>query len=298
MSLNCMTIPTMSISGSTSKISTIGTLNNDFALYLIQGDFPKERYPKSKDAYEVIIVNSGNLDIEIDNQIHSLSKYSLAYLPPNTSFKIKSGDTRFRGYIMMFSNAFIESLQVPLAINKEKAFVRKSLSDDAHYSMNQTFMLIKDEISNQEHVFRKEKLSNLVSILFIDLLNVFVKNSNMFPGLSFSGESKRRTKLSKDFFSLLKEYSREQRQVGFYADKLCITPKYLTFLLKQSTGKSANEWITNAVISDAKHLLKNSGNSIKEVSYTLNFANQSFFGKYFKKMVGISPKDFQNSCAY
>ena len=120
----------------------------------------------------------------------------------------------------------------------------------------------------------------------------------MFPGLSFSGESKRRTKLSKDFFSLLKEYSREQRQVGFYADKLCITPKYLTFLLKQSTGKSANEWITNAVISDAKHLLKNSGNSIKEVSYTLNFANQSFFGKYFKKMVGISPKDFQNSCAY
>ena len=56
MSLNCMTIPTMSISGSTSKISTIGTLNNDFALYLIQGDFPKERYPKSKDAYEVIIV--------------------------------------------------------------------------------------------------------------------------------------------------------------------------------------------------------------------------------------------------
>ncbi len=297
MSLNCMTIPTMSISGSTSKISTIGTLNNDFALYLIQGDFPKERYPKSKDAYEVIIVNSGNLDIEIDNQIHSLSKNSLAYLP-NSSFKIKSTDTRFRGYIMIFSNAFIESLQVPLAINKEKSFVRKSLSDDAHYSMNQTFMLIKDEISNQEHIFRKEKLSNLVSILFIDLLNVFVKNSNMFPGLSFSGESKRRTKLSKDFFSLLKEYSREQRQVGFYADKLCITPKYLTFLLKQSTGKSANEWITNAVISDAKHLLKNSDNSIKEVSYTLNFANQSFFGKYFKKMVGISPKDFQNSCAY
>ena len=292
-----MTIPTMSISGSTSKISTIGTLNNDFALYLIQGDFPKERYPKSKDAYEVIIVNSGNLDIEIDNQIHSLSKNSLAYLP-NSSFKIKSTDTRFRGYIMIFSNAFIESLQVPLAINKEKSFVRKSLSDDAHYSMNQTFMLIKDEISNQEHIFRKEKLSNLVSILFIDLLNVFVKSSNIFPGLSFSGESKRRTKLSKDFFSLLKEYSREQRQVGFYADKLCITPKYLTFLLKQSTGKSANEWITNVVISDAKHLLKNSGNSIKEVSYTLNFANQSFFGKYFKKMVGISPKDFQNSCAY
>ena len=88
MSLNCMTIPTMSISGSTSKISTIGTLNNDFALYLIQGDFPKERYPKSKDAYEVIIVNSGTLDIEIDNTVHSLSRYSLVYLPPYTSFSI------------------------------------------------------------------------------------------------------------------------------------------------------------------------------------------------------------------
>ena len=288
----------MNISGSTSRISTIGTLNNDFALYLIQGEFPRERYPKLKDAFEVIIVNSGNLEIEIDNQIHSLSKYSLAYLPPNSSFRIKSSDVRFRGYIMMFSNAFVESLQIPLEINKNKAFVRKSLSDNIHYSINQTFMLIKNEISNQEHIFRKEKLSNLASILFIDLLNIFVKHLSIFPELSLSGESKRKTKLSKDFFNLLKEYSREQRQVGFYADKLCITPKYLTFLLKQSTGKSAKEWITSAVITDAKYLLRNSGNSIKEVSYTLNFANQSFFGKYFKKIVGISPKDYQRELAY
>jgi len=98
MSLNCMTIPTMSISGSTSKISTIGTLNNDFALYLIQGDFPKEGIQNQKMLMKLSLLIPETLDIEIDNQIHSLSKYSLAYLPPNSSFQIKSTDTRFRGY--------------------------------------------------------------------------------------------------------------------------------------------------------------------------------------------------------
>jgi AraC family transcriptional regulator, transcriptional activator of pobA len=298
MSLSSITMPTMNITGSTSRISTIGTLNNDFALYLIQGNIPGNKYPRSKDAFEVIIVNSGTLDIEIDNKVHSLSKYSLVYLPPNTSFSIKSSDTKLRGYIMMFSNIFVESLQVPMVTNKNSPFVRQSLSEDIQYSINQIFMLIKDEISNQEHIFRKEKLLSLVSILFIDLLNVFVKSNSLFPAFISSGETGRKVKISRDFFGLVKEYSREQRQVGFYADKLCITPKYLTLLLKQSTGKSANEWITNAVIAEAKSLLRNSGNSIKEVAYTLNFANQSFFGKYFKKIVGTSPKDYQRNMAY
>lgn len=298
MNLSSITVPTTNITGSTSRISTIGTLNNDFALYLIQGDVPGHKYPRSKDAFEVIIVNSGTLDIEINNTVHSLSRYSLVYLPPNTSFSIKSGDARLRGYIMMFSNIFVESLQVPIAINKHNPFARQSLPEGIQYSINQIFMLIKDEISNQEHIFRKEKLLSLVSILFIDLLNVFVKNNGQLPAFNLSGETGRKVKLSRDFFGLVKEYSREQRQVGFYADKLCITPKYLTFLLKQSTGKSANEWITNAVIAEAKSLLRNSGNSIKEVAYTLNFANQSFFGKYFKKIVGVSPKDYQRSRAF
>jgi transcriptional regulator, AraC family len=80
----------------------------------------------------------------------------------------------------------------------------------------------------------------------------------------------------------------------FYADKLCVSPKHLSFLIKNATGLPANKWVTDAVIHDAKHLLQSSGNSVKEIAYILNFSNQSFFGKYFKREVGVSPSDYQS----
>ncbi len=71
--------------------------------------------------------------------------------------------------------------------------------------------------------------------------------------------------------------------MGFYARQLCITPKYLTTLIKRISGLSVSEWIDNYVIIEAKTLLKYSNMSVQEIAYALNFPNQSFFGSYFKR---------------
>ena len=81
--------------------------------------------------------------------------------------------------------------------------------------------------------------------------------------------------------------------MGFYARQLNITPKYLSSVVKEVSGKTAARWIDESVILEAKTLLKYSGMSIQEIAYSLNFSTQSFFGKYFKQHTGTSPSRYK-----
>ena len=82
--------------------------------------------------------------------------------------------------------------------------------------------------------------------------------------------------------------------MNFYADKLFVTPKHLSAVLKEISGRTAGEWIDHRVILEAKMLLRTTGMNIQEISLALNFSNQSFFGKYFKHLTGISPRDYRS----
>ncbi|MCD7962584.1 MAG: helix-turn-helix domain-containing protein [Rikenellaceae bacterium] len=97
-----------------------------------------------------------------------------------------------------------------------------------------------------------------------------------------------------NFLTLLQQHCREERNIGFYADKLCITPKYLSAAVKCASGKTAGHWIEEFVISEAKQHLKHPGKNIQEISDLLNFSSQSFFGKYFKRLTGISPVKYKH----
>jgi AraC-like DNA-binding protein len=83
------------------------------------------------------------------------------------------------------------------------------------------------------------------------------------------------------------------RSVLYYADKLCITPKHLSAVVKAVSGHTAGDWIDKYVVLAAKVMLRSSSYTIQEISSDLNFSNQSFFGKYFKQHVGMSPSDFR-----
>lgn len=99
------------------------------------------------------------------------------------------------------------------------------------------------------------------------------------------------------FINLLAHHHKIGRGVNFYADQLCLTPKYLTTLVRTASGKSAKTWIDDFIISDAMFLLKHSDKSIQQIADALNFPNQSFFGKFFKEHTGCSPSNFRSdSC--
>jgi AraC-like DNA-binding protein len=101
--------------------------------------------------------------------------------------------------------------------------------------------------------------------------------------------------LFEQFIALVAKYHTQYRNVAFYADKLCLTPKYMSKLIKTATGKSAPEWIDAYVILEAKNLLKYSNDTIKQIVFKLNFPNQSVFYKFFKARTGMTPSEYRNS---
>lgn len=105
----------------------------------------------------------------------------------------------------------------------------------------------------------------------------------------------RRATYVRTFLELVRDNHRRERSIGFYADRMFISPKYLSLIIKEATGKSAAEWIDQYVIQEAKNLLRYSGKNVQQIAYELNFTNQSSFGKYFKHITGLSPTQFQNS---
>lgn len=104
-------------------------------------------------------------------------------------------------------------------------------------------------------------------------------------------ETRQQTILNR-FLELVQLNHKEQRSVAFYADKLCLTPKYLSQVVYQVSGRYAGDWITDYVILEAKALLKSKKYTVAQVCDMLNFANPSFFGKYFKAAVGCSPRKY------
>jgi AraC-like DNA-binding protein len=107
--------------------------------------------------------------------------------------------------------------------------------------------------------------------------------------------SERKMLVFRRFIKLVSEHHTRQRQVLFYADQLCMSPKYLSKLVKEVSGKSAPEWIGAYVMLEAKHLLKYSDMSVKEIVFRLNFSNQTVFYKYFKAHSGMTPTEYRDS---
>jgi AraC-like DNA-binding protein len=99
--------------------------------------------------------------------------------------------------------------------------------------------------------------------------------------------------LVEKFLDLVQTHYKEQRELSFYADKLCLTPKHLSKVIKKVSGTTANEWIDNHVTLEAQALLKSTDMTVQQVSEELNFPSQSFFGKYFKRCTGMSPSEYK-----
>ena len=104
----------------------------------------------------------------------------------------------------------------------------------------------------------------------------------------------RQEELFKRFIQLVHKHCTTQREVSFYANKLFITPRYLSTVIQNVTNTTAKSIIDKHVILEIKVLLKSTNLSVQEISNQLCFPDQSFFGRYFKKHTGLSPLQYRN----
>lgn len=126
------------------------------------------------------------------------------------------------------------------------------------------------------------------------LLSTLYGISSLYKGCAWPGQVQSRSEeICKKFIQLAIDNYTTQRNTAFYASRLSVSPQHLCMIIKQKTGKSVSDIIADMVIMDAKSQLKSTDLTIQEISYSLNFPNVSFFGKYFKRYVGVSPQNYR-----
>ncbi|MCF0159299.1 MAG: AraC family transcriptional regulator [Bacteroidaceae bacterium] len=143
--------------------------------------------------------------------------------------------------------------------------------------------------SESRAIFQEEMVRSLFLFLLFSIISkIAEKAEHTDERMLNRGEV-----LFMKFLGLLNQHFKEEREVAFYADQLHLSPKYLSAICKEQSGKTASTWINEAVIEEIRHQLLHSDLSVKEICVLMNFPNISFFGRYVKKHLGHSPQTFR-----
>lgn len=156
-------------------------------------------------------------------------------------------------------------------------------------------LLYRNAVDGNEVAFSKNIGRSLVQALFYQMLQFNNSHSPKSSAPKDEASQTRQIGYVHEFMRLLQIHHKIHRSIQFYADRMCISPKYLSHIIKEATGRSASEWIAEFVVMEAKNMLRYSQKNIQQVAYELNFTTQSSFGKYFKHITGLSPTEFQKT---
>lgn len=243
----------------------------------------------------IIISVKGTIKITIDLDTIEVQPNSVTFVASDRVFKPIDWDgEELDGYLLFLSNKFVSDLNIEL--NSVNTSLFTSAKTVLELNPEQIELLIK--------YFRMLHQNALDLNPYNRHIARSLMSAAAYQLMAFGEEIERHTaqqrthsrKLSyvQSFLRLVRANYRKERAIAFYADKMFISPKYLSLIIKESTGKSAAEWIDSYVLQEAKNLLRYSGKNVQQIAYELNFTNQSSFGKYFKHLTGMSPTQFQN----
>ncbi|WP_337491671.1 AraC family transcriptional regulator [Alistipes finegoldii] len=254
------------------------------------------RFPCRIDAFIIGVGTEGETSVSFNLHEFKLKKDSIFIFTPKNVLQVNS-QQYFKADVIAISPDFMRRINIDIK-NMIPLFLKfvenpaLTLTPEESRSMRGMIAQIERETRGPETHFSFDIVSGLIAATIYKVGDIMYHYLAEHPE-GQNNSHNRAEEYFKQFTHLLGEHFREERSVGFYARQLCITPKYLTTLIKRISGQSVSEWIDNYVILEAKTLLKYSTMSIQEIAYYLNFPNQSFFGSYFKRNTGMSPSQYK-----
>ena len=250
------------------------------------------RFPHKVNKVTQGVIAKGEISCIVDFYSYSLNAPSVAiFLPGQIIESIEASDD-FEGFGMVTTEAFTDSLTLPVSFQERLSFKSNhfySLNQEGLNAFTNCYSMVKSIMKQEDHPYKEEIIRHLFSAYYYGL-GYYVHNAQQQKYV-MTGQQE----VCERFIALASEHFKEHRDIGFYADKLCMTNKYLSALLKQETGMTALEWIERYVVLYAKGCLSSTTMTIQEISDELDFPSQSVFGKYFKRVEGISPKAYRRS---
>jgi AraC family transcriptional regulator, transcriptional activator of pobA len=268
-------------------------IDDDFYILLQYNDLPIDFSPSRINHCLVCVCLAGYAEIEVDLRSYSFETNDIIVVFPGQILACNEKSTDFSLSYFSFSNQLIDDIlyRFPTEfIEFLRESVKYHLPEVEKDSMlTEYFAILFSKFCDTCNACRREIIKNLVHNFYLDLYNKVIACSEILPR-----QRKHKKELQEEFFHLVKTHT-NNREVAFYAGKLCITPKYLSIITKESTGTSAKELIDKFAITELKLRLRSSSTQLKEIAAQLNYPCEAFLCKYFKRHTGITPSHYRNS---
>jgi AraC family transcriptional regulator, transcriptional activator of pobA len=266
-------------------------IDNDFILLEKPVKTQVSSEPFKADVTTVVFCTNGSVEGAINLKPFIARAPCLIAVLPDQILEQKYMSDDFSGSIIVMSKQFTDNLlpnaQDRLTLNLS---VRNNpcqpLNTETLNGMRNYFETMKRVIQFKENPHRIEVARYLMLAFFYGV------GFSFHPQLEDKKQSHYELLVEK-FMNLVQSHYKHERLLSFYADKLCLTPKHLSKVIKDTSGKSANDWIDDYVILEAKALLISTNMTVQQICDELNFECQSFFGKYFKRLTGMSPREYK-----
>lgn len=243
----------------------------------------------------MIYCMKGRIQGEINGKVHLAKAGDILVCLPNSYLSNYMMSPDFESKIIGFSyNAMQHNIPITRDAIDLISYVAKNpvihLDLERQTLISKYYTIIAHKIKHPHGYFHKEIMHSIFQAAVFELCAIIA------PHVQYSsdgGSMKQANLLFRKFIELLTENEGKTCSVKKYAEELCITPKYLSFISKTVSGKTALEWIHEYTVKAIERYLKHSNLSIKEIADRLDFPNLSFFGKFTKSHLGVSPTEFR-----
>lgn len=256
-------------------------------------DYPFDfRYPQIMDGIAFAICVKGSGKIRINLREYQIEPSTIIVVLPNYILELVEQSEDLVVEFLLFSFDFISDIKLITDIDIPRKIDQMAclkISEEETFDLLELHAFIVKRYKKTDFLYREEIAKNLLQTLIYEVLQLYQDKRIEYKMLT------RKEKYLQSFVSLLFENHMKERSVSFYADKMFITPKYLSQIIKEASGIHIQEWIDDMVIMAIKALLKSSNMTILQISEEMNFANPSFFGSYFKKRTRMTPLQYRKN---
>ncbi len=236
-----------------------------------------------------VYCTSGSGKGRVNTKIFDLVQHSLMIVLPGQISELIDISPDFRATYIIMTDEFTNSLGIGNTFSLNNIVASSPyiyLEERAKDSLENYLTMCRSLIPQTNNPHQLEILQLLTRAFFLGL-GYFIHN------IEQEGRESRSSELTRRFLELVEQYYTEYRELSFYANKLNLTTKHLSRVVKEASGKHATEWIEKYIILDAVTQLISTNCTVKEIAYRLNFPSQSCFGKYFSRIVGLSPAAYR-----
>lgn len=256
-------------------------------------ELPIENSSMQVNMVTIVACVSGKLQVELNAITYTIRQNEILVCLPNSIIDNCMLSPDFDGAVLCLSQrGILEQISENEIWDKAFHFAESPIVRVSEESLNMFKLygsMLMEKVKMKHSPFYKEIIVSIVKASLYELLANVEKEAVSYG----NGLTKQREVLFKRFIELLSTTRIKPRNISWYAEQLCVTPKYLSTVCKQVSGKTAFDWINEYVLVDIRYWLKNTNKAVKEIADILEFPNISFFGKYCRTHFGMSPTKFR-----